>query len=68
MGDRPAAIKWFEKAYKTDSLTTGAILSLRSIAVTYRDMGDSAKMREYYQRADAVQQYRNKLLQEKASE
>lgn len=66
MGNRPEAIKWFEKAYRTDSLSLGAILSLRSIAVTYRDLGDSAKMKSYTERADALQKYRANLLASKA--
>ncbi len=68
MGDRSTAIKWFESAYKTDSTSVGAILSLRSIAVTYRDMGDSNNMKYYNQRAEDLQKYRNELLFAKQSE
>jgi protein O-mannosyl-transferase len=68
MGNRPEAIKWFENAYKTDSLSLGAILSLKSIAVTYRDLGDSNKMKSYNERAEALQKYRTNLLLSKESE
>ncbi len=65
---RPEAIKWFYKGYKTDSLSQGAILSCRSIAVTYRDMGDSNSMRAWMAKADEITKYRLQQIQEKFGE
>jgi tetratricopeptide (TPR) repeat protein len=68
MQDRLTAIKWFEKAYRTDSLSQGAILSLRSIAITYRDLGDSMQMRAFTERANGLEKYRRDLLMAKQME
>jgi protein O-mannosyl-transferase len=63
LGRRPEAIDWFTKAYKADSISEGAILSCRSIAVTYRDMGDSNMMRTWTNKANEIYNYRINKLQ-----
>jgi protein O-mannosyl-transferase len=60
---RQEAISWFYKGYKSDSLSEGAILSCKSIAVTYRDLGDSNEMRSWTNKANEIQQYRMNKLQ-----
>jgi protein O-mannosyl-transferase len=60
---RQEAISWFYKGYQSDSLCEGAILSCRSIAVTYRDLGDSAQMRNWTNKANDIEKYRMNKLQ-----
>jgi tetratricopeptide (TPR) repeat protein len=60
---RPEAISWFYKGYLSDSLSEGAILSCKSIAVTYRDLGDSNQMRSWTIKAGEIEKYRMNKLQ-----
>jgi protein O-mannosyl-transferase len=61
----PEAIQWFEKAYRSDSLSEGAILSCRSIAVTYKTLQNPQMEQFWTQKAATVQAYRNQKLAER---
>ncbi len=63
IGKRREAIDWFSKGYRSDSLSEGAILSCRSIAITYQAFGDSNSTRYWTNKAGEIQQYRMNKLQ-----
>jgi tetratricopeptide (TPR) repeat protein len=60
---RQEAIYWFGRGYKSDSLSEGAILSCKSIAITYRDLQDTIQMNYWSNKANEIQKYRYDRLQ-----
>jgi tetratricopeptide (TPR) repeat protein len=59
------AIRWFTQAYRTDSLSEGAILSCRSNAVTYKTLQNAQLEQFWMQKAAEIQAYRNQKLAER---
>jgi hypothetical protein len=63
IGKRREAIDWFSKGYRSDTVSVGAILSCRSIAMTYQAFGNSDSTRYWTNKAGEIQQYRMNRLQ-----
>jgi protein O-mannosyl-transferase len=62
VGRRKEAITWFTKGYQSDSTSEGAILSCKSIAVTYQAFGDSNAVRFWNNKANSINDYRMQKL------
>jgi protein O-mannosyl-transferase len=63
VGRRREAINYFYNGYKKDSLSEGAILSCRSIAMTYNAFGDSVQVKAWTNKATEINNYRMNKLQ-----
>jgi protein O-mannosyl-transferase len=63
IGRRKEAIGYFYNGYKKDSLSEGAILSCRSIAITYAAFGDSVQAKTWTNKGVEINQYRMNKLQ-----